>query len=563
MPAQCTTVVLVRATEVRRVKTYRGVWQLQTPFCLVSRGPMDALEPSNMPTGKERESASILVPDWLITSHVSLITCSDWLITLQIAPIFKKGNKCRPENYRPVALTSHLIKTFERIVRTQLSDYVENSGILNEEQHGFRAGRSCLTQLLLHYDSILESLNSGLEVDVAYIDFEKAFDKVDIQVLLEKLQRYGVTGKLFKWIQAFLTGRSQTVVVEGCRSRMEAVISSVIQGSVLGPLLFIIYIADLVSGTTGKLGTFADDTKIGQEIKDLSDRDSLQRDLTLIEEWSRKNNMALHEKKFQVLNYRLNSTKPLRALPFNTECYFYFNPNGDIIEAEFGVKDLGIYLTEDGKFNFHIATIATEAKRIAGWALGVFRNRSKRTLLTLFKALVRPKLEYCSALWSPTSIGDIAKLEGVQRFYTRRIEECSGMDYWERLKFLGIQSLQRRRERFMIIHLWKVYHGLVPNHTNRPVDDSFKVHPRRGVLAEYPDLYTAAQDSIETIREGSFSVRSVKLFNRMPKEVRGCETLEDLKVSLGKFLDGIPDHPPVRGYRSPNDNSLVTLLPPG
>ena len=133
------------------------------------------------------------------------------------------------------------------------------------------------------------------------------------------------------------------------------------------------------------------------------------------------------------------------------------NTAGDIIEAKYGVRDLGVFLTDDAKWETHIATISTEAKRIAGWALGVFRDRSKRTMLTLFKALIRPKLEYCSALWSPTMIGDIAKLEGVQRFYTRRIEECSGMDYWERLKYLRIQSLQRRRERFMIIHLWKVY----------------------------------------------------------------------------------------------------------
>ena len=121
-------------------------------------------------------------------------------------------------------------------------------------------------------------------------------------------------------------------------------------------------------------------------------------------------------------------------------------------------------------------------------------------MLTLFKALVRPKLEYCSALWSPTMIGDIAKLEGVQRFYTRRIEECNGMDYWERLKYLRIQSLQRRRERFMIIHLWKIYHDLAPNHTTRPVEDSFKVHGRKGLEAKFPDLYTSAQDSVETIR---------------------------------------------------------------
>ena len=112
----------------------------------------------------------------------------------------------------------------------------------------------------------------------------------------------------------------------------------------------------------------------------------------------------------------------------------------------------------------------------------------------------------------------------------------------------------------MIIHLWKVYNDLAPNHTTRPVEDSFKVHGRKGLEAKFPDLYTSAQGSVETLRENSFSVRAVKLFNRMPKEVRESETLEELKVNIGNFLDGIPDHPPVRGYRSSSDNSLVTLL---
>eukprot|EP00116_Pleurobrachia_bachei_P009683 sb/3469945/ len=123
--------------------------------------------------------------------------------------------------------------------------------VLNNEQHGFRSGRSCLTQLLEHYDAILEDLNQGWEVDVAYIDFSKAFDKVDINILLHKLKRYGVRGRLLQWIRAFLTGRSQTVVIDGVCSRAESVTSSVIQGSVLGPRLFIIYVCDLASRTTG------------------------------------------------------------------------------------------------------------------------------------------------------------------------------------------------------------------------------------------------------------------------------------------------------------------------
>ena len=474
----------------------------------------------------------------------------------QITPLFKKGNRSQPENYRPVALTPHVTKSFERVVRRHLTAFMESTGVLNDEQHGFRAGRSTLTQLLHHYDSILEDLNSGKEVDVAYIDYAKAFDKVDIKVLLRKLDKYGVRGKLYRWIEAFLTGRMQTVVVDGFRSRPESVISSVIQGSVIGPLLFIIYIADLVSVTSGGTLTFADDTKLRKAIGSLADRDQLQRDLDNIAVWSERNNMSLHCHKFELINYTLNNTKLLRELPMNAECYQYFSSTGEEIDPARCVKDLGIHMSNDGTWSTHICKISNEAKRLAGWALGVFRDRSQSTMMTLYKSLVRPKLEYCSPLWSPTKIGDIQKLEGIQRFFTRRIEECKGLNYWERLEKLKLMSLQRRRERYMVIQMWKVYRGLVPNSTGT----TFADHPRHGPIANLPRLITYAQKSQQTLRENSFSVKAAKLFNRMPITVRTCSDLAVLKVELGNFLNGIPDCPPVRGYACPRDNSLLVVL---
>ena len=477
----------------------------------------------------------------------------------QITPIFKKGNKTLPENYRPVALTSHVTKTFERVVRKELTEFVERTGILNEEQHGFRTGRSTLTQLLHHYDAILEDLNAGIEVDVAYIDFAKAFDKVDIEVLLAKLHRYGIRGNLLRWIKAFLTGRTQTVILEGVQSRAEPVISSVIQGSVLGPLLFIIYIADLVKGTSGNPLTFADDTKIRCAIKDIHDHLALQKDLDRIATWSRKNNMLLHEHKYEILNYTLNKTRSLRVLPFTAENYLYYNTTGQVIEPTNCVKDLGILMSSDGSWGSHIGTIAKEARRLAGWVLGIFKDRSRATMMTLLKSLIRPKLEYCSPLWSPCKIGDIQKLEEIQRYFTRRVDECAGMDYWDRLKQLKILSLQRRRERYMVIQVWKIRQNLVPNSTGI----SFYDHPRHGPKAKLPGINHKAQKSIQTLRECSFGVRAVQIFNRMPSNVRQASTLNALKVELGNFLAAIEDHPPTPGYRGTGDNSLVTLISEG
>ena len=124
-----------------------------------------------------------------------------------IAPIYKKGNKTDPANYRPVSLTSHLIKIFERIVRKELVTYLESNELLSTSQHGFRQGRSCLTQLLHHYDNLLKNLLEDEVCDVLYLDFSKAFDKVDHQILLRKLENIGISGELYGWISEFLSDR--------------------------------------------------------------------------------------------------------------------------------------------------------------------------------------------------------------------------------------------------------------------------------------------------------------------------------------------------------------------
>jgi len=135
------------------------------------------------------------------------------LKTQFITPVFKKGNRSDPGNYRPISLTSHIIKIFERILRQRLVTFLERNKILNQSQHGFRKGRSCLTQLLTHYDRILQNLNNNCETDVIYLDYAKAFDKVDHRILLQKLHAYGIRGKLYNWIKDFLSNRLQTEVI--------------------------------------------------------------------------------------------------------------------------------------------------------------------------------------------------------------------------------------------------------------------------------------------------------------------------------------------------------------
>ena len=162
-----------------------------------------------------------------------------------ITPTFKSGNKGNAANYHPIALTSHLIKIFEKVLRNHLTNYMNKNNLFNPNQHGFRTGHSCLSELLDHYDSILNALNENKIIDVVYLDFPKAFDKADFNIVLQKIEILGTNGPTLKWLRNFLTNRTQRVVVNGTMSDTKQVVSGVPQGSVLGPLIFLILLEDI------------------------------------------------------------------------------------------------------------------------------------------------------------------------------------------------------------------------------------------------------------------------------------------------------------------------------
>ena len=214
-----------------------------------------------------------------------------------VTAIFKKGEKYKPSNYRPVSLTCICCKIQEHILTSNILKHLDAHNILTDCQHGFRARRSCETQLL----SLAEELSSGLDKkeqhDMVVLDFSKAFDRVPHHRLLGKLEHYGVRGSTLGWIKAFLTDRVQQVTVEGATSQSLHVLSGVPQGTVLGPLLFLVFINDLPDCVQSRVRLFADDCVLYRQIKDQNDCTILQHDLEELAAWEKKWGTAFHPEK--------------------------------------------------------------------------------------------------------------------------------------------------------------------------------------------------------------------------------------------------------------------------
>jgi len=224
----------------------------------------------------------------------------DWL-TANVTPIFKKGDRANPSNYRPISVTSIRCKLLEHILYYSIMEHLTNHQILSDKQYGFRPNHSCETQSLNIVEEIQLALDHHLSVDLVFIDFRKAFDTVSHHHLMKKLYHYGVQGNVYNWISCWLTGRTQWVVIKGHSSTSVHVDLGVPQGTALGPLMFLLYINDITTNITSSIRLYVDDCVLYRVIHSEQDHHLLQQDLNRITQWTKQWQMSLNIDKYVIL----------------------------------------------------------------------------------------------------------------------------------------------------------------------------------------------------------------------------------------------------------------------
>lgn len=429
-----------------------------------------------------------------------------------VIPIYKgKGDRTNPGSYRPISLTPTISRLFERVLR-QLIDPVFRQ-LIHENQFGFRAGRSTESNLLCCYEKVTSCLDSGLNIDVIFLDMAKAFDKVDHSLLVSKLLTSGLNMRIVRVLKHFLVNRTQFVRVGSAESDSASVSSGVPQGTVLGPVLFSLFINDLLSLPFENIVlAFADDLKLFG-----SDPDSLQRDLDRIQQWCADNLMLLNVSKCNVLYLGKRNARRKYTL-------------GSVqLQASECERDLGVMIDADMSFSSHVNSVRQKSYFMINSLFRVLNIRNKNTLTKLFTQFVRPTIEYCSSVYFPRHLKNLNKIEQIQRYFTRRLYNNSENRpvYAHRLRKLGLDSLEFRFIQHDLTTLYKLKskHLLIPG-VELPY--SINPHSQRASRFVVPRCRTHFANSF-------FLSRSIKYCNMLPGSIQNQKSLSLFKSALSKF----------------------------
>ena len=434
-----------------------------------------------------------------------------------VTPIYKKGQSSCCNNYRPISLTCTSCKIMERTIVLELTGYLRANNLITREQHGFLTRRSTTTNLLETLNDWTVAINGRHLVSTVYIDYSKAFDAVCHTKLIHKLRAYGICGNLLDFIEFFLMDRCQRTRVGYSLSGVTYLTSGVVQGSCLGPLLFLLYINDIVNvfddNVVCKL--YADDVKLYCYIDSNADTETLQHNIDALRIWSDtwQLNISIAKCAALTLGNRSITLDPYRLY------------NSDIVNV-CNTRDLGISIDSHLKFTLHINQLCGNARRKIGLLFKCFTTRNPLILTKAYTTYVRPILEYASVIWNPVYVGQIYQIESVQRHFTKRIMPTD-ISYSDRLSQLKLESLELRRLKTDLIMLYKIIKGLVDLDFKQFLVLNLNTFNTRGHA-----FRIAPECATVNCRRHFFTQRVTNIWNSLPADIVNFENLNAFKVSL-------------------------------
>ena len=462
-----------------------------------------------------------------------------------IVPVFKKGEKSSMENYRPISLTCLSMKIFEYCIRDLLMS--KCSHLLDKRQHGFLPNKSCLTQMIPFTSELAFTLNKSSRTDIVYFDFSKAFDTVNHDLILHKLKhQFGIDGLLLQFIKIYLENRKQQVIIGGSKSSPLPVHSGVPQGSILGPLLFVLFINDMFSvvNNNTNIALYADDTKIWREINRDVDQIELQKDIDGLYQWSIENKMKFHPDKCKVLAV---TNKMLSfALPF---WEFMYNLNGNYLSYVKYEKDLGVHIDTHLNWTTHCKAIATKANQTFGFVRRTCHfSKCSSQRRVLYLALVRSIFEHCSPIWSPQTKGALDMLDVIQRRAVKWIHKEPFVSYTDKVflakqKSLDLLPISVKFTYTDIVIFHKIVYEAInigmPNYIlKHTASEVTRVTRQNASIADNTDTlkYKCSVTPKVDSFKNSFFVRTYIKWNQVPLHIRSIPEPSRFSSSLKEHL---------------------------
>ena len=448
-----------------------------------------------------------------------------------VTPVFKKGEKHLCGNYRPISLLSCVGKLMERCVHGHILNFLTENSILTVSQSGFIPKDSTTFQLLTIYDDFCKALDEKTTTQAVFFDISKAFDRVWHNGLIRKLYATGIRGPLLYWLRNYLTNRHQAVVIKGEKSSYEVVPAGVPQGSVLGPLLFLIYINDIVTEIESQIKLFADDTSIYLSLNDVQRRtEILNSDMKKINYWARKWKVDFNPRKTELITLSNNREPELGQLSF-----------GDVtLNSRPEHKHLGVILQNNCKWDQQINYIISKARLQVACLRSYKYKLSRKTLEIMYKSYILPHFDYADTVWDNCTNLLADELEKLNLDAIRTIiGAVRGTSHIKLYTESGILPLKERRRRHKLILFYKMTRQMTPNYITSclpPLVSDINPYHRRNPLQRYgPRCRTE-------LYKQSFFPSTVDLWNALPDFIKLSSSLAQFKRYLSKDDVTVPPY---------------------